>query len=126
MQSLPECLSCDVKLPFGKCCPGGLDQLTGLHVCGAGSGDFVNESPNFSLGQNTHECINWLAIGEGKNSRDILDAHLTGKGLVFLDVYFYELDLTGSLANNFFNYWGQLLAWLTPWRPEINDDRNLL
>ena len=77
---------------------GGLDLLG--HAALAAQA--VHELLQLAFGQSTHEAINRLAVDEGIDRGDRLDAHLLGELLVLVHVDLHHADLAIGLAHNLF------------------------
>ena len=81
----------------------------------------VDELLDLAFGQRAHEAVDRLAVDEGEDRRDRLDAHLRGELLVLVDIDLDELHLAIGLAHDLFEQRRQLLAGAAPRRPEIDD-----
>ena len=80
---------------------------------------------HLALGKRAHEAVHRLAILEGIDGGDGLDAQLLGDFGIVVDIDLDQLDGAAGFTDDFFQHGAELLAGPAPGRPEIHDHRNL-
>lgn len=95
-------------------------------IAAAHLGELLDELLDLAFGHRPLEAIDRLALVEGIDRRDRLDAELTRDLLGFVDIDLGHLHSALLRAHGRFELGAQRLARPAPGRPEIDDDRNLL
>ena len=91
----------------------------------AAAGQFLDELAELALGQRAGEGVHRLAVAEGVDHGDRLDAELGRQFLVLVHVDLDQPDRAAVLGDQLFQEGAELLAGAAPRRPEIDDDRHL-
>jgi hypothetical protein len=89
------------------------------------AGQIVDEGLHLAFRQGAHEPVDRLAVHEGIDRRDGLDAHLLGEGLVLVDIDLDQPDRAAGGLDHFLDRRAELLARPAPRRPEVDDDRRV-
>ena len=87
-------------------------------------GDPLDERHDLALGEGAHEPVEWLAVLEGDDRRDRLDAELTGDLRMVVDVHLDQPHLASRGTDGLLQNGRELLAWAAPRCPEIDQHRN--
>ena len=111
--------------PFGQHRIGGVQRLAQPAVTGQRA-DTVDEGLDLGPRQRALEPVHRLALPEGIDRRDRLDAQLRGDGLVFVHVDLGHADLALGGGHGGLKRGAKRLARAAPGRPEIHDDRDLI
>ena len=88
-----------------------------------GADQLLDEGLDLALGQRAHEAVDRLALLEGDDGGDRLDAELAGDLRMLVDVHLDQLDLALGALDHLLDHRGQLLAGAAPGRPEIDQHR---
>ncbi len=81
----------------------------------------LDEFPDLALRNGAHEAVHRLAVLEGDDRRDGLDAELPGHRRMLVDVHLHQPDLAARLRDDLLQSRLQLLAGAAPGRPEIDE-----
>ena len=84
----------------------------------------LDEGLHLALGQRADEAVDRLAVDEGDDRRDRLDAELAGDRGMVVDVHLDEAHLALRGRHRLLEDRRQLLAGAAPRRPEIDQDRD--
>ena len=107
----------------------GLKQAVGLRdrlgIVADRPDEPFDEGDDLALRNRADEAVDRLALLEGDDRRDRLDAELLGDLRMIVDVHLDEADLALGRRDRFFNDRRELLARTAPRRPEIDDDGRL-
>ena len=87
-------------------------------------GEFVDKAFEFRRRNIALEAIDRLALEEGIDGGDGLDAQLGGERLIFVDVDLHHADAALGSGDGGLQGWAEGFAGAAPWRPEIDDDRD--
>ena len=87
------------------------------------AGQLLHKGAQLRFRNGAHESVNRLAVLEGVNRWNGLDAQLTRDFLILVDVDLDEADGAPGLVHHLLQQRPQLFARATPRRPEIDDHR---
>ena len=83
----------------------------------------IDEGLDLAFALGTDEAVDRLALDEGVDRRDRLDAQLRGQFLVLVDVDLDQAHRAARGLDRLLERRGQLLARAAPGRPEVDDHR---
>ena len=83
----------------------------------------LDELLHLAFGDRAHEAVDRLAVPEGVNGRDRLDAQLLRDLRVLVDIHLDHAHLALGVGDRLLEQGGELFAGPAPGRPEIDDHR---
>ena len=98
-------------------------RVRDLRRAAALAADLLDELGDLAFGDSAHEAVDRLAVLEGDDRRNGLDAELAGDRGMIVDVHLDQLDLAAGGVDRLFELRRQLLAGPAPRRPEVDQHR---
>ncbi len=91
-----------------------------------GRRELGDELLHLAFGNGALESVDRPAVAEGIDRRNRLDAHLRRQLFILVDVDLDHAHGAFGLAHGLFQRRAELLAGTAPFRPEIDDDRDVM
>ena len=100
-------------------------RLGDLRLAAILADELLDELADLAFRHGAHEAVDRLAVLEGDDRRNRLDAELAGDRRMLVDVHLDQLDPAAGRGDDLFQRRLQLLAGAAPRRPEIDQHRLL-